>query len=104
MAKKTVTVLIDDLTGDELTSGETVTFALDGTSYDIDLSDKNAAALRKVLAPYIAAGTRQSGANRGRASGPKPAEIREWAKRNGFPDLPDRGRIPADVMDAWNNK
>lgn len=33
-------------------------------------------------------------------SGSSPAQIRDWARRNGF-DVPDRGRIPASVRQAW---
>jgi hypothetical protein len=31
---------------------------------------------------------------------PSPAEIRDWARRNGI-DVPDRGRIPASIRQAW---
>ena len=34
-------------------AAETVTFGLDGATYDIDLSKKNAAAFRKSLARYV---------------------------------------------------
>ena len=40
MAKRTVVVLEDDLDGGP--ADETVTFALDGVSYEIDLSSSNA--------------------------------------------------------------
>ncbi len=33
-------------------------------------------------------------------TGPSPAEIRDWARRNGI-DVPDRGRIPASIRQAW---
>jgi nucleoid-associated protein Lsr2 len=36
--------------------GETVTVNLDGRSYEIDLTAKNASGLRKALRPYIEAG------------------------------------------------
>lgn len=32
--------------------------------------------------------------------GPSPAEIRHWARAQGI-DVPERGRIPASVRDAW---
>ena len=41
MAREVIEKLIDDLDGGEAT--ETVTFGLDGASYEIDLSKKNAA-------------------------------------------------------------
>jgi hypothetical protein len=50
-------LLTDDLDGNELPAGkgETVTFALDGSSYEIDLGTKDAAALRRALAVYTKA-------------------------------------------------
>ncbi|MGY4773478.1 Lsr2 dimerization domain-containing protein [Kribbella sp. CWNU-51] len=55
MAQRVEILLTDDLDGTDLPAGrgETVTFALDGSSYEIDLATKNAAALRKALAVYI---------------------------------------------------
>lgn len=31
-------------------------------------------------------------------------EIREWARKNGFPELPVRGRLPQAVFDAYGMK
>ncbi len=56
MAKKTQVILIDDL--DQGQADETVTFGLDGSTYEIDLSSKNAAALRDALATYVGAAHR----------------------------------------------
>lgn len=104
MAQKVITQLVDDIDGQVLADGEgeTVTFALDGTTYEIDLSKKNADKMRGVLQDYIAAG-RKTGGKRSRAkqTGPAAADIREWAKQNGH-DVPDRGRIPQEVRDAYD--
>lgn len=106
MAKKVQVILTDDL--DETKSAdETITFGLDGTSYEIDLSKQNAKALRDALAVYVghsrkvratrrAAGTRTAAVDRSQTQA-----IREWAKRNGH-DVSDRGRIPAKVVEAFN--
>lgn len=98
MAKKVVVELIDDT--DSSPAAETVSFALDGVSYEIDLSDENAAALRSALAPWISAGRRVSGARRTatRASkgGPDASAIRAWARAKGI-EVSERGRIPADL-------
>ena len=51
MAQKVNIVLVDDLDGSEAT--ESVSFGLDGTSYEIDLNDKNATALRDALSGYV---------------------------------------------------
>lgn len=57
MARKQITQIIDDLDGTILEDGQGVTirFALEGTSYDIDLSEGNAQKLRDALAPFIEA-------------------------------------------------
>lgn len=105
------TVLVDDLNGE--TADETVTFALDGVSYEIDLSEANVQKLRDVLAPYVgqarkAGEGRSSGPGRPRArTSPRPArsgntaEIREWAKANGY-QVSERGRIPAPIQEAYD--
>ena len=104
MAQKIHIVLEDDLDGSEAT--ETVTFGLDGTSYEIDLNDKNAAKLRDALAGYIGHGRKVGSApRRGRkaaasAGGTSAKEIRDWARSNGH-DVPDRGRVSAEVREAF---
>jgi hypothetical protein len=104
MAQKIHIVLEDDLVGGEAT--DTVTFGLDGTSYEIDLNDKNAGKLRDALAPYVGHGRKVGTApRRGRKSaastdGPSAREIREWARSNGH-DVPERGRVSADVRAAY---
>ena len=45
MAQQVFVSITDDLDGSE--ADETITFALDGTSYEIDLNEKNAAAIKK---------------------------------------------------------
>jgi hypothetical protein len=105
VAQKVNIVLIDDIDGSDAV--ETVAFGLDGTSYEIDLNKKNAAALRDALAAYVGHGRKASGARRGgrRSSaaslGPSAREVRDWARSNGF-KVPDRGRIPGDVRDAFD--
>ncbi|MFC9591533.1 Lsr2 family protein [Streptomyces sp. NPDC056944] len=109
MAQKTVVILTDDLEGGE--ADETVAFALDGKSYEIDLSTGNADELRKLLEPYLAAGRktgRVTSAGRVRpiaskaavGSSSDTAAIRAWAKENGF-EVNERGRVPADIKAAY---
>ena len=106
MAQKVNIVLIDDLDGSD--ADETVSFGLDGTTYEIDLNKKNAATLRDALASYVGNARKVSGARRGRRSsasaalGPSAREVRDWARSNGF-KVPDRGRIPADIREAFDN-
>lgn len=111
MAQRVNIVLVDDIDGSDAT--QTVTFGLDGASYEIDLNDDNAAALREALAPYVGHGRkvgRGGGAAKrggGRAAtgssagGASAKEIREWARENGHA-VPERGRIPADVREAYD--
>src|SRR5262245_41116824 len=104
MAQKVHIVLEDDLDGSDAT--QTVSFGLDGTAYEIDLNDKNAAALRDALATYVGHGRKVSGSRRGRRStvssgaGSSAKEIRAWARSNGH-EVPERGRIPAAVREAY---
>ena len=111
MAQKIHIVLEDDIDGGDAV--ETVAFGLDGTSYEIDLNDDNAAKLRDALAAYVGHARRVTGGRRakkaggtasaaGAAGGPSAREIREWARSNGH-DVPERGRIPADVRDAFES-
>ncbi len=106
MAQKVNIVLVDDLDGSE--ASETVSFGLDGTSYEIDLNDKNAEKLRSALAGYVGNARKVAG-RRGRPAkrtvsteGPSAREIRDWARSNGY-KVPDRGRIPADVREAFDS-
>lgn len=113
VAREVIERLIDDLDGTE--AAETVTFGLDGTSYEIDLSAKNAAAFRKALNRYVKAARRGSSPGRlGRAPRrsttpsrrPKSrrdydiAQLREWAGAHGVV-VPSRGRIPQAVVDQY---
>ena len=106
MAQKVHIVLEDDLDGSPAT--ETVSFGLDGKTYEIDLNDKNAGKLRDALAQYVGAARSVGGPPRRPqepaarpTSGPSAREVRDWARSNGY-DVPDRGRIPADVRTAFD--
>ncbi|MCL2595757.1 MAG: Lsr2 family protein [Promicromonosporaceae bacterium] len=105
MVQKTQIVLIDDIDGGN--ADETVTFGLDGVSYEIDLSAAHAAELREGLARWVAAGRkagrvatvlpRGTATRRASADRAQLAKIREWARDNDLP-VSDRGRISADIM------
>lgn len=111
MAKKVTVTLVDDFDG-EGPADETVEFSIDGVSYEIDLSVKNAQKLRNEFKPWVDAGRRVGGRRRGRPAGgagrgrpgidrEQSAAIREWARRNGH-KVSTRGRIPADVIEAFH--
>ena len=114
MAQKVQVILVDDVDGGD--ASETVTFGLDGVSYEIDLNDDNAAKLRESLSTWVGharrVGGRSSsgGGSRRRSSaangsgsgsgGTDTAAIRAWARDNGH-DVSERGRISAEVMSAY---
>jgi hypothetical protein len=108
MAQRTIVQLTDDIDGSE--AADSVSFALDGTAYTIDLSEANAAELRDALAPYVAAARRDtargrrgtvthiSSGRRGRSAGDvDPKTVRAWAAEHGIA-ISSRGRIPADIV------
>ena len=111
MAKTVITQITDDLDGS--TGAETVTFSYRGTNYEIDLGRKNASAFDKLMKPYLdaarkvtaARGGRRASSNGRRGSRSRSASdlaaIREWARVQGY-KVSDRGRISAEVMDAYN--
>ncbi len=102
MARKIVTELVDDIDGSP--ANETVLFALDGVTYEVDLTKKNAVGLRNAFAKYVGAGRRTRGgrprATRSRVTSDSRT-IRIWAKANNVP-VTDRGRIPASVVAQFN--
>ena len=99
MANRLQVILIDDLDGTEAV--ETVAFALDGKSYEIDLSAANAARFRDAVAPYVSA-ARSVRARKKARSGPEvdARAVREWARAQGM-DIAPRGRIPSTVLEQY---
>ncbi len=105
MAKKTVVVLEDDIDGSE--ASETISFALDGSEYVIDLNEGHANELRGALSRFTNAGRRVSG-GRGRSAartkssrgGPDARAVRMWAVENGI-QVNTRGRIQAEVVEKY---
>ena len=116
MAQRTVVQLVDDIDGTQISAGEgeTVTFALDGTAYEIDVTKDHAKQLREALSLYIANGRRRGGGRgRGAGSGSVPSQrrgsgerdydpktLRIWAQSNKI-DVPARGRIPHAVVERY---
>ncbi|GAA0354531.1 Lsr2 family protein [Actinoallomurus spadix] len=102
MAEQVIKRLIDDLDGSE--ADETVSFAIDGIDYEIDLSAENAGILRDRLSQFVEHGRRAGGVRRprGRAasSRQRSADIRAWAKARGI-EVSERGRIPATVIEEY---
>lgn len=109
MARKVSETLVDDIDGGK--AAETVKFGIDGIDYEIDLSKKNADKLRSSLVSYVSA-SRKLVRTSGRGRRPRtvvqrrvdvaadPRAVRAWAKSNKIA-VPDRGRIPGTVLEAY---
>jgi hypothetical protein len=109
MATRQIAQVIDDLDGTTLDEGEgkQITFSIEGRSYEIDLSEKNADKFYSALAPYVDAARpigspgRSGSPRRGRATSTLDLNaIREWARANGH-TVSDRGRVAASIVDAY---
>lgn len=111
MATKTTVIRTDDLDGTESEDVHAVEFSIDGADYTIDLTDENHDGLLTALRPYLdvaqvvkpARGKAKAkssgrGASRDRA---QSQAIREWGRQHGY-TVPDRGRIPGEVVEAYN--
>ncbi|MGA5819934.1 histone-like nucleoid-structuring protein Lsr2 [Kitasatospora sp. NPDC094028] len=110
MVQRIQIVVEDDLTGGR--ADETVSFALDGQRYEIDLAEANAESLRQALAPFMARARRVRGQLP--KSGPhRPArapistadaqQIRAWARATGR-TVNTRGRLPQWLIQAYNDR
>lgn len=116
MVRKTEVVehLLDDVDGSA--ASESITFAIDGRTYEIDLSKKNAKSFRADLEKWTAHARRPARATRGvrrstrrrttstrtgAATTTDSAAVRAWANESGVP-VPSRGRIPRDVLEQYN--
>lgn len=108
MAQQVLVQLVDDLDGTSSDAVSTVLFSLDGVSYEIDLTDDNAAQLRDTLAEFVDSARRvggrikRAGRTGSATAGPngEAGQIRAWALENGY-ELSGRGRIPNHVVEAY---
>ena len=106
MARKVQTILLDDIDGGDAT--RTVTFALDGKAYEIDLNDDNLKKLSEALSPFVENGRRISGAAGRRMSSRASSgtngdasSVRAWAREQGY-EVSDRGRVPKEIRSAYD--
>ena len=103
MAREVQIFLKDDIDGS--VADRTVTFALDGVEYEIDLSEANITKLVQALEPWTTSARRvrkSSKRNSQRRSndGPSTNDVRNWARAQGH-EVSDRGRIPTAIMAAY---
>jgi len=110
MAQKTVVTVVCDLPHDgEVEGTETLSFAFDGTAYEIDVCAAHAKDLREKFGKYVEHARRVAGGGGGRRrrsrSGPgreRSSEIRAWAKQRGH-QVSERGRIPAAIIAEYES-
>lgn len=114
-------VIVDDLTGEP--DAQTVWFAYQGQTFQIDLSEASDKVLRDLLMPYIAAGRKvastmakinkvtrptvaktngqaKTNGHKGRSDPAFIASVKAWAATQGFA-VPARGRVPNTVIEAY---
>jgi hypothetical protein len=106
MSSRTVVELTDDIDGSP--ADETVTFTIQGSTYEIDLSKRNLDKLVKAMEPYTThgrkSGGRRSGTGRSTGKGSDKVQLkamREWGSANGY-KVSSRGRVSADLQNAYH--
>lgn len=108
MVTKTTIALIDDFDGTELPEGTRPTlFGIDGSTYEIDLSETNAERLKDALAPFIenarpvraarSSARTMPSRRRAIANSERLAKIRAWAEANNKA-VASRGRIAESIV------
>lgn len=107
MAQKIVVSIEDDLDGSQ--ADETIRFALDGVSYEIDLKAEHARQMRDSLSAFVGAARtvrnvkgqhQKSRRAEGDKQGPSPSAVREWAKSQGM-KVSNYGRISQSMIEAY---
>ena len=102
MASKTI--IVDDLDGSE--GAQTIQFSIQGSDYEVDLTDSNVAKLQEALEPYVKVARKAGvGGRIRRAVGADKSSVdlkalRAWADSNGI-EVPKRGRIPQTIVDRY---
>jgi hypothetical protein len=102
MAQKVQVDNVSDLSG--APADETVKFALDGTDYEIDLDQEEAAGMRDVLAPWIVHARSKPGARARKARRGRRADlpdIRVYAQARGH-KINERGRVPERIIAEYD--
>ncbi|MDQ6840150.1 MAG: Lsr2 family protein [Actinomycetota bacterium] len=109
MAQKMQVLLTCDLDEDDIEAVETVTFGYEGTNYAFELCADHLEEFNNVMQGYVASARRAEGQRRSRsgagarssANREDPGAMREWARGAGY-EVSDRGRIPAEIRDAYD--
>lgn len=112
MAQTVIVQLTDDIDGGE--ADETISFALSGNTYEIDLSVENASRLRDAFAPFIEKGRktgRADSASKIRASHTSAGttsktlfsglDAEEKARFRGWAKMPTARRVSDAKVQEW---
>ena len=112
MAQKVTCEFVDDIDGSQ--AERTLSFALDGTPYEIDLSSHNIKEFHEAIAGFVESARKIKASGPGRrarmtsppTSGSSRSRehvqaVREWARQQGH-SINDRGRIPASIQQAFD--
>ena len=109
MAQKVIREFVDDIDGSP--AERTFSFAVDGVSYEIDLSTQNIAEFKSAISGFIESArkvkgssgrrTRSPSGGGGRQSREQTQAVREWARQRGH-NISERGRIPASIQQAFD--
>jgi hypothetical protein len=116
MARRETVVFSCDLHEGDMTDGvKTVSFGLDGQSYELDACEQHRGQLEDAFAPYVGAARKAGGsgsapprrasraASRPSSGGSDREEvqrIREWARAHGH-KVSERGRLSSSVLEAY---
>lgn len=107
MAHRTQVEIVDDLDGKSEAQPLHFYSPITGDKIAIDLGDANAERLEKALAQaekklkqFIESGRKAKKSSRKSSINSK--RIRAWAKSQGM-DVSERGRLPKEVVDAFNS-
>ena len=109
MAQRVRTILISDLSGDEVEAGgESIAFSYRGVDYTIDLTAKEAKGFDKAIAMYVEHARKGGRSRTARASsassnshGERIGNMKRWAAEQGM-DYPKRGRLPKSLVEAYD--
>jgi Lsr2 len=106
VAQKTIVKTYDDLDGSEIDAdGKSITFSIEGSTYEIDLSSKNVEKMREAFAVYTEKARKVSGRGARGARAPEPAPldtraVRAWAEEQGM-EVSARGRLSSDLIEQY---
>lgn len=115
MAQRTQVILTCDVHDGDADAAETVTFTVEGQSYECELCEAHLAEFREAMEIWssnsrpasrgrgaqLAARSVRSGRRKASSGdGPTTAEVREWARAQGM-EVSSRGRVPAELHAAY---